>query len=157
MSFHSYANSPFWWHVLVCTGLLNGPSHLQVATFSFQSRAFYFLCGYFCLSFSRIITNGHWPYLSARTFRVEFNTPDTVAEFRDMFAEGKVKLSLSTFPSFLFNATFSQCLINASISFSTFPKILLLVNLFSIRSWLSNQRSSRQSVTRILPSSTMAR
>jgi len=24
-----------------------------------------------------------------RTFRVEFNTPDTVAEFRDMFAEGK--------------------------------------------------------------------
>merc|ERR1711971_1435084 len=27
--------------------------------------------------------------LTYRTFRVEFNTPDTVAEFRDMFAEGK--------------------------------------------------------------------
>ena len=37
--------------------------------------------------------NGHyWRYLSPRTFRVEFNTPDTVAEFRDMFAEGKVNL-----------------------------------------------------------------
>ena len=26
-----------------------------------------------------------------RTFRVEFSSPDTVAEFRDMFAEGKVR------------------------------------------------------------------
>ena len=63
---------------------------------------------------------------------MEFNTPDTVAEFRDMFAEGKVNL--------------------VDISFSTnFP------NLFSIRNSLSSLRSSKQLVIRIPPSSTMDR
>ena len=42
---------------------------------------------------------------SSRTFRVEFNTPDTVAEFRDMFAEGKVNFYLipSPCPSYHFH------------------------------------------------------
>ena len=46
-------------------------------------------------------------YFSSRTFRVEFNTPDTVAEFRDMFAEGKVNIVINI--SLSFNATFSEC------------------------------------------------